>query len=643
MDSEAYRAHIDLVNKAFRDVEDILDDPDIDSCQMCQKGMVVAKNLSISAPNMVPGFLRILCLKYSYKRRDACAGLAERMGPQLAAFFSEMNLNGSDGYYTCAYNFPGSCPVPVHQPKPIEFPKPKPANAQQPAPSGETIQVLHFSDWHLDPHYKAGTEADCSHNICCRDFGRWNDPGPIKKPASKWGDGQCDTPIELGLSALQAIQKFVPKASFGIFTGDIVSHDAWLITEKYVAEEETRSYDLFKQYLQELKLYVAMGNHDSYPSDQAPGRMRPNSYITHKWLYEHVAGIWEKNNWITSIEADYARSHNAMYMTRPMPGLKLITINTDMYYVRNFYTMLDTDQDDPNGLFHDLILELQDSEDRNERGKFGLWIMGHMAPVTKSLPRSSSMFQRVVARYSPHVIAGIFSGHFHQDKFVVMHDPDAEEENEESAVNVVYQGPSVTPLDRSNPAIRWYDVDAKTFSVLNSHTVIADVIGQADYWEAHDMEPEWKLEYTARETYDDPAHPLAPGEPLSPGFWHRAVERMKGNRQLMEAYLKYESKSSLNAEPCLKGSVCEMESLCQMQASTVTQHQVCITQAEEALGKVTKKPNKKEPYGVTRAGKVIRIEDYDEQRGVNDGQEDVVKRSERIKTKGFQVSRRDDL
>lgn len=81
-----------------------------------------------------------------------------------------------------------------------------------------------------------------------------------------------------------------------------------------------------------------------------------------------MADIWEKNSWITSVEADYAKSHNAMFMTRPMPGLKLITLNTDLYYVRNYFTMLDTEQDDPSGLFHDLILELQDSEDRGERG-----------------------------------------------------------------------------------------------------------------------------------------------------------------------------------------------------------------------------------------------------------------------------------
>lgn len=74
-----------------------------------------------------------------------------------------------------------------------------------------------------------------------------------------------------------------------------------------------------------------------------------------------------------------------------------------------------------------------------------------MAPVTLTLPRSSILFQRVVARYSPHVIAGIFTGHYHQDKFIVMHDPDAEERTQASAVNVVYQGPSITPLDKANP------------------------------------------------------------------------------------------------------------------------------------------------------------------------------------------------
>ncbi|KAG0028345.1 hypothetical protein BGZ82_008468 [Podila clonocystis] len=603
------------------DLEDLLDSPDLDSCQMCHRGMRLAKTFAHQAPDFVPGLMRELCLKYKFRRPDTCEGLWERLGPELIGIFSELNLDGSDGYYTCAYAFPGSCPLPVHHPKPLTFPKPKPTNAQQPPPSGESIQVLHFSDWHVDPLYQHGTEAKCSHNICCRDYGRFNDPGPIKKPASKWGESKCDTPIALGVSALEAIQKFVPQAAFGIFTGDIVSHDAWMITQKYVEDEETRSYELFKQYLQEIKLYVALGNHDSYPSDQAPGKERPNSYITHKWLYDHVADIWEKNNWITSVEAEYAKSHNAMFMTRPMPGLKLITLNTDLYYVRNYFTMLDTMQDDPSGLFHDLILELQDSEDRGER----VWIMGHMAPVAKSLPRSSILFQRIVARYSPHVIAGLFFGHFHLDKFIVMHDPDLPH-GENSAVNVIYQGPSITPNDRMNPGIRWYDVDAKTFSILDTHTAIADIMTHGVDWELNDQDPEWTHEYAAKALYSDPtasqgssANP-GPLDPLSPQFWYSAVERMTHDRDLFKQYLEYRSKSSSEAKPCPKDSACERETLCQMQASTVVEAEACIAEEIQAQkhGKGKKKANKRAPFGHTRAGREIVLQDYDVQSGVTE-------------------------
>ncbi|KAF9929739.1 hypothetical protein FBU30_001256 [Linnemannia zychae] len=616
LDPAHYRTQLYKSDKIIEDFEDLLNSPTLDSCQMCRQGMRMAQEFSLEAPELMPGVLRILCTRYRFLRLDSCAGLMVRLGPQLVEVFSQMNVEGSDSYYACAYSFPGSCPVPVHQPNnPIIFPKPKPVNASQPPPSGESMQVLHFSDWHLDPLYQQGAEAKCSHNICCRDFGSWNDAGPVKKKASKWGEPKCDTPIALGLSALEAIRRFVPNATFGLFTGDIVSHDSWMITEKYVSDLETRSYDLFKKYLEEMKLYVVMGNHDSYPSDQAPLRQRPEQYITHQWLYDHVANLWEKNNWITSIEADYARSHNAMFMSRPMPGLKLITLNTDMFYVRNYYTMVDTDQDDPSGVFHDLILELQDSEDRNER----VWIIGHMAPVTLTLPRASIIFQKIIARYSPHVIAGIFTGHYHQDKFVVMHDPDAEEHTQDSAINVIYQGPSITPLDNSNPAIRWYDIDPKTFSILDSHTVMADIINKADYWEAHDLEPEWFLEYSARSTYGDPINPLKAGEPLSPAFWQSIVERLESDPELFNKYIQFQSKSSALAKACVHGTICEQETRCVLQASTVIEHDVCEAMLETAAGgRKQRKPklSRWKRFSVTRSGRTIDLKEYDSLRGV---------------------------
>lgn len=133
------------------------------------------------------------------------------------------------------------------------------------------------------------------------------------------------------------------------------------------------------------------------------------------------------------------------------------------------------------------------------------------------------------------------------------------------------------------------------------------------------MEPEWKIEYSARETYQDPEAPLAPQAPLSPAFWHRAVERMKQDRDLFKKYLQYESKSSSEARECHKGSACEQETLCQMQASTVVQHAICTLQADSLHKHKKNKPNKWEPFGKTRAGKTIHVLDYSEQRGVNGG------------------------
>ena len=71
---ELHLAHLHLADKVFTDIEDILDSSDMDSCQMCMKGMQVAQTFSLEAPELVPGVLRSLCTKYAFMRLDSCAG-----------------------------------------------------------------------------------------------------------------------------------------------------------------------------------------------------------------------------------------------------------------------------------------------------------------------------------------------------------------------------------------------------------------------------------------------------------------------------------------------------------------------------------------------------------------------------------------
>lgn len=109
-------------------------------------------------------------------------------------------------------------------------PKPEKANIV-PEPSGKTINVLHLSDWHLDPRYDIGSEANCSQYLCCRPYSTNTvlDTGVSNAsvPASRFGYLYCDSPPDLALSSFQSMSKFFDKddLAFTIFTGDIVSHD----------------------------------------------------------------------------------------------------------------------------------------------------------------------------------------------------------------------------------------------------------------------------------------------------------------------------------------------------------------------------------------------------------------------------------
>lgn len=46
--------------------------------------------------------------------------------------------------------------------------------------------------------------------------------------------------------------------------------------------------------------------------------------------YDHVAGLWEHEEWIPESAVSMAKAHYAGYMVRRADGLRIITLNTDM-------------------------------------------------------------------------------------------------------------------------------------------------------------------------------------------------------------------------------------------------------------------------------------------------------------------------
>lgn len=96
---------------------------------------------------------------------------------------------------------------------------------------GSSVNVLHLSDWHLDPRYDIGSEANCSEYLCCRPYAVNYDlsttAANASVPASRFGYLYCDSPPDLALSSFASMPSFfkMDNVSFSIFTGDIVSHD----------------------------------------------------------------------------------------------------------------------------------------------------------------------------------------------------------------------------------------------------------------------------------------------------------------------------------------------------------------------------------------------------------------------------------
>lgn len=75
-------------------------------------------------------------------------------GAYLAQVLRWMSLATQDMQAYCHYQL-GLCDVPpVMELDEREWFSPKPSNVTAAPPSGKTMQVLHFSDWHLDPRYE---------------------------------------------------------------------------------------------------------------------------------------------------------------------------------------------------------------------------------------------------------------------------------------------------------------------------------------------------------------------------------------------------------------------------------------------------------------------------------------------------------
>lgn len=62
----------------------------------------------------------------------------------------------------------------------------------------------------------------------------------------------------------------------------------------------------------------------------------------------------------------------------------------------------------------------------------------------------SDYFYQIVERYSPHVIAGVFFGHTHEDQAFIYYSNNGTNQSAANAIANAWVGPSLTPLTNLN-------------------------------------------------------------------------------------------------------------------------------------------------------------------------------------------------
>lgn len=337
--------------------------------------------------------------------KPVCVGLFKVASTDIGGAFSAINMRGNDGKTICAFVF-GLCTLPpvnkldLHKYfKGTKKPAPKTLIPSKKPP----LKVLHLSDYHLDLRHVVGSEAECItgvESVCCRVYPYTNTSAAIKEPASLFGNYLCDTPEALATSVFRAVPKVTGydwcDFSFGLFTGDLVSHDIWELTKPYVQAEMLASYQQFFDGLGGVPIYPTLGNHDTFPhaftafpSEDSVLPANASYNVQQLYNYQAVSDAWKNYGWLSADEAQAVVATGlGIYRAVTKEGLVIISLNSDVWYYFNFYAYIGANKADHTGMFRIFVDYLLEAEANNQ----AVWVIAHVPTGdSTALPAPTSM------------------------------------------------------------------------------------------------------------------------------------------------------------------------------------------------------------------------------------------------------------
>ncbi|ODA81323.1 hypothetical protein RJ55_04288 [Drechmeria coniospora] len=550
-------AHRSLVDGTWaaqtrRDLDGLSAFGDFSTCGGCHSILSAIKAIVETGNETFFDLAKKLCAAGTQYDADYCGGIIEIEGPVIASIIKSMDIPSKTADQFCI-TFLGVCKNPEVEKWSVPFPSPRYCDVVREPPSGKApLQVIHYSDIHIDPAYEEGSSTTCKKPNCCQRGTKAEAAGTSASPAGPNGDHNCDVPVTLERSMYKAIGDMFPDAAFALFTGDIIDHGMHNTSMSFNEGQIEDAYGKMNEHIKVV--YGTAGNHEAHPSNIfEPNGLGNGSH----WVYDTLTDEWAR--WIgNDTEASHdARALGAYSTKYPKGNLRVISLNTNMYYRFNFVLYQTQMERDPNGQIEWLVREL----DAAERAGENVYIIGHMPMGERdALGDGANYFDQVVRRYST-TIKAMFFGHTHVDHFEVSYS-DYAKRSSDNAVAMSYICPSLTPTS-GMPSFRVYDVDPETFAVLDATTYTADMSDPSFQAKGG---PTWKKYYSAKEAYGGAVKPPmtdAKAE-LTPAFWHNVTEALEADDGLFDAYMSRKTRGWKDEAKCR--DKCKALEICQMRA-----------------------------------------------------------------------------
>ncbi|CAK6980413.1 acid sphingomyelinase-like phosphodiesterase 3a [Scomber scombrus] len=335
----------------------------------------------------------------------------------------------------------------------------------------ETGRFWHITDLHLDPSYHLAQDPT---KVC------FSSKGEAATHAGIYGDFLCDSPYSLIQSAFTHMAELTQPQDFIIWTGDSPPHVPMdeLSTETVIQVISNMTQSI-RHHFPNMTVYPALGNHDYWPQDQM--------MTSTNAIYKAAAQLWEP--WLQP-EALLTLSQGGFYSQLVKPGLRVVSLNTILYYGPNKVTVNMTD---PAGQYEWLEKTLEMAAQNLEK----VYIIAHVPIGYLPYARNTTAIreihnERLVAIFRKYsdVVAGHFYGHTHRDSIMVLLDQSGK------PVNSLFVSPAVTPIKHvsepysNNPAFRMYLYSTKNYAMLDIWQYYLNLT------EANEKQrSDWRLEY----------------------------------------------------------------------------------------------------------------------------------------------------